>query len=231
MIKLKDILSEDIIENASVVDTLLQALPHIKQLGNKRMLIRESGGIRSGAAKITSGPWNKGKIGAVINPASSVYDADLGKLFNNLVAKFSINHIVYAAYESNRHGLFGSEYFLIPTGDYKTVWSPEIRDIYSDASTMQKQGTLNAFPMHSYKNEWPSGKVDEVLVDCNEYYLITTRIPIIQDYMKYTAYKQGNPVVQPTTYEQLAAIIEHVLHKYKPKYDASGIDTPGDPNM
>ena len=191
MIKLKDILSEDIIENASVVDTLLQALPHIKKLGNKPMLIRESGGIRSGAAKITSGPWNKGKIGAVINPASSVYDADLGKLFNNLVAKFSINHIVYAAYESNRHGLFGSEYFLIPTSDYKTVWSPEIRDIY----------------------------------------LITTRIPIIQDYMKYTAYKQGTPVVQPTTYEQLAAIIEHVLHKYRPKYDWSGIDTPGDTNM
>ena len=85
--------------------------------------------------------------------------------------------------------------------------------------------------MHSYKNEWPSEKVDEVLVDCNEYYLITTRITIIQDYMKYTAYKQGNPVVQPTTYEQLAAIIEHVLHKYKPKYDWTGIDTPGDPNM
>ena len=231
MIKLKDILFEDIIEHSSVVDTLSQALPHIKKLGNKPMLVREANGIRSGAANITSGPWDKGKIGSAINPSSSVYDADLGKLFKDLVDKFSMKHIIYASYESNRHGLFGSEYFLIPCGDYKTVWSPEIRDIYADASTMKNEGNLNSFPFHSYKNEWPYGNVDEVLVDCNEYYLITTRIPIIQDYMQYTAYKQKTPVVRPTTYEQLAVIIEQVLRKYTPKYDASGIDTPGDPTM
>lgn len=223
MIKLKDILKdillEDIIEGKSVLDTLTEALPYIKKLENKSMLARESGGIRMGAAKVTSGPWTKGRIGSAINPESSVYEKDLGKLFKKLVDKFSIEHIVYASYDSNRHGLFGSEYFLIPVGDYKTIWSPEVNDIYSNASEMKKQGTLNTFPMDSYKNEWPSGKVDEVLVDCNEYYLITTRIPIIQDYMKYTAYKQGNPVVQPTTYEQLAAIIEHVLQYYKRKND------------
>lgn len=223
MIKLKDILKdillEDIIEGKSVLDTLTEALPYIKKLENKSMLVRESGGIRMGAAKVTSGPWTKGRIGSAINPESSVYEKDLGKLFKKLVDKFSIEHIVYASYDSNRHGLFGSEYFLIPVGDYKTIWSPEVNDIYSNASEMKKQGTLNTFPMDSYKNEWPSGKVDEVLVDCNEYYLITTRIPIIQDYMKYTAYKQGNPVVQPTTYEQLAAIIEHVLQYYKRKND------------
>ena len=223
MIKLKDILKdillEDIIEGKSVLDTLTEALPYIKKLENKSMLVRESGGIRMGAAKVTSGPWTKGRIGSAINPESSVYEKDLGKLFKKLVDKFSIEHIVYASYDSNRYGIFGSEYFLIPVGDYKTIWSPEVNDIYSNASEMKKQGTLNTFPMDSYKNEWPSGKVDEVLVDCNEYYLITTRIPIIQDYMKYTAYKQGNPVVQPTTYEQLAAIIEHVLQYYKRKND------------
>jgi hypothetical protein len=102
---------------------------------------------------------------------------------------------------------------------------------------MQKQGTLNAFPMHSYKNEWPSGKVDEVLVDCSEYYLISTKIPIIKDFMNYSAYKQGTSVTQPTTYDQLAILVEQVLQKYmtksttKTKFDWTGIDTPGDPTM
>ena len=215
MIKLKDILFEDIIENSSVLVTLTEALLHIKELGNKPMLTRESGGIRTGAAKVTSGPWDKGKIGSAINPSSSVYNKDLGKLFKELVDKFSIEHIVYASYNSNRHGLFGAEYFLIPVGDYKTIWSPEINDIYSNASQMKKQGTLNTFPIDSYKTTWPVGKVAEVLVDCKEYYLITTKIPIIKSSMSHAAQKQKTQVIQPTTYNQLADIIERVLQYYK----------------
>lgn len=214
MIKLKDILFEDIIEGSSVLVTLTEALPYIKKLGNKPMLVRESGGIRTGAARITSGPWDKGRIGSAINPSSSVYDKDLGKLFKELVDKFSIEHIVYASYDSNRHGLFGNKYFLIPVGDYKTIWSPEVNDIYSNASRMKKQGTLNTFPMDSYKTTWPVGKVDEVLVDCKEYYLITTSIPIVKSSMYFTAQKQKTQVVQPTTYNELADIIERVLQYY-----------------
>ena len=214
MIKLKDILFEDIIEGSSVLVTLTEALPYIKKLGNKPMLVRESGGIRTGAARITSGPWDKGRIGSAINPSSSVYDKDLGKLFKELVDKFSIEHIVYASYDSNRHGLFGNKYFLIPVGDYKTIWSPEVNDIYSNASRMKKQGTLNTFPMDSYKTTWPVGKVDEVLVDCKEYYLITTSIPIVKSSMYFTAQKQKTKVVQPTTYNELADIIERVLQYY-----------------
>lgn len=214
VIKLMDLLSEDIIENDSVLDTLSQALPHIKKLGNKPMLVRESGGIRSGAARITSGPWDKGKIGSAINPSSSVYDKDLGKLFKELVDKFSIEHIVYTSYNSNRHGLFGDTYYLIPVGDYKTIWSPEINDIYSNASRMKKQGALNTFPMDSYKTTWPVGKVDEVLVDCKEYYLISTKIPIVQSSMNYAAMKQKKKIVQPTTYKELADIIERVIQYY-----------------
>lgn len=214
MIKLKDILFEDIFENSSVLDTLTEALPHIKELGNKPMLVRESGGIRSGAARITSGPWDKGKIGSAINPSSSVYDADLGKLFKDLVDKFSIEHIVYASYNNNRHGLFGDAYYLIPIGDYKTIWSPKIKDIYSNASEMKKQGTLNTFPMDSYKNEWPIGKVAEVLVDCKEYYLISTKIPIVKSSMYFTAQKQKTQIVQPTTYKELADIIDRVIQYY-----------------
>ena len=221
MIKLKDILKdillEDIIESSSVLDTLTEALPYIKKLENKSMLVRESGGIRMGAAKVTSGPWNKGRIGSAINPESSVYDKDLGKLFKKLVDKFKIEHIVYASYDSNRHGLFGNKYFLIPVGDYKTIWSPEVNDIYSNVSRMKKQGTLNTFPMDSYKNEWPVGKVAEVLVDCKEYYLITTKIPIVQSSMYFTAQKQKTQVVQPTTYNELADIVERVLQYYKRK--------------
>ena len=214
MIKLKDILFEDIIEGSNVLVTLTEALPHIKELGNKPMLVRESGGIRSGAAKITSGPWDKGKIGSAINPSSSVYDANLGKLFKDLVDKFSIEHIIYASYNSTSSGLFGAAYYLIPVGDYKTIWSPEIKDIYTKASEMKKQGTLNTFPLDSYKNEWPVGKVAEVLVDCKEYYLISTKIPIVQSSMWYTAQKQKTQVVQPTTYNQLADIVERVLQYY-----------------
>lgn len=214
MIKLKDILFEDIIEGSNVLVTLTEALPHIKELGNKPMLVRESGGIRSGAARITSGPWDKGKIGSAINPSSSVYDADLGKLFKDLVDKFSIEHIVYASYNSNRHGLFGDAYYLIPIGDYKTIWSPKIKDIYSNASEMKKQGTLNTFPMDSYKNEWPVGKTAEVLVDCKEYYLISTKIPIVKSSMYFTAQKQKTQVVQPTTYKELADIIDRVIQYY-----------------
>ena len=221
MIKLKDILKdillEDIIESSSVLDTLTEALPYIKKLENKSMLVRESGGIRMGAAKVTSGPWTKGRIGSAINPSSSVYDKDLGKLFKELVDKFKIKHIVYASYDSNRHGLFGNKYFLIPVGDYKTIWSSEVNDIYSNVSRMKKQGTLNTFPMDSYKNEWPVGKVAEVLVDCKEYYLITTKIPIVQSSMYFTAQKQKTQVVQPTTYNELADIVERVLQYYKRK--------------
>jgi hypothetical protein len=205
---------EDIIEADSVLDTLTEALPHIKKLGNKPMLVRESGGIIKGAAKVTSGPWDKGRIGSAINPKSPVYKADLGKLFKDLVDKFSIEHIVYASYNSNRHGLFGSVYYLIPAGNYKTIWSPKITDIYSNASNMIDQGTLNTFPLDSYKNEWPVGKVAEVLVDCKEYYLITTKIPIVQSSMWYAAQKQKTQVVQPTTYNELADIIERVIQYY-----------------
>jgi len=242
MIKLKDILKdillEDIIESKSVLDTLTEALPHIKKLGSKPMLTRESGGIRSGAAKITSGPWDKGKIGSAINPSSSVYNKDLGKLFKELVDKFSMKHIIYASFQYKR-GLFGTEYFLIPVEDYKTIWSPEIHDIYSDAYTMIKNGTIDSFPLDSYKTTWPVDKVAEVLVDCKEYYLITTKIPIVQSSMWYTAQKQKTQVVQPTvvqptvvqptvvqptvvqptTYNELADIIERVLQYYKRKND------------
>ena len=214
MIKLKDILFEDIFEGETVLVTLTEALPHIKKLENKPMLVRESGGFRSGAARITSGPWDKGKIGSAINPSSPVYNADLGKLFKDLVDKFSIEHIVYASYNSNRHRLFGDAYYLIPVGDYKTIWSPEIKDIYTKASEMKKQGTLNTFPMDSYKNEWPIDKVAEVLVDCKEYYLISTKIPIVQSSMWYTAQKQKTQVVEPTTYKELADIIDRVIQYY-----------------
>jgi hypothetical protein len=213
VIKLMDLLSEDIIENDSVLDTLSQALPHIKKLGNKPMLTRESGGIRSGAAKITSGPWDKGKIGSAINPTSPVYVPELGKLFKDLVGKFSMEHIIYASFQYKR-GLFGSEYILIPVGDYKTIWSSEVHDIYSDASTMIKNGTIDSFPLDSYKTTWPVGKLSEVLVDCKEYYLVSTRIPIVQSSMNYTAMKQKTKIIQPTTYKELADIIERVIQYY-----------------
>ena len=218
MIKLKDILinlREDIIESDNVISTLESALIPIRKLGNKTLLCRESGGIRSGAAKVVSGPWDKGKIGMVINPKSPTYNQQIGELFQKLVAKFGINHIVYASHDDSRHGLFGRSYYMIPVGEYKTVWSPKVNDIYADASNLQKADNLKTFPLDSYQTTWPTGKVSEVLVDCTEYYLVSLKIPIVKDYMEYSAYKSKAKVVNPTTYSELADLIDGTLKYFK----------------
>jgi len=54
-----------------------------------------------------------------------------------------------------------------------------------------------------------------VLVDCDEYYLVSLRIPIIKDYMEYNAYKSKTKVVNPTTYSELADLIEGTLKHFK----------------
>jgi len=219
MIKLTDLLREDIIEKSSVIPTIAEALPTIQQLGNKTMLTREFQGIRMGAAKITSGPIDKGRIGTAINPSSPVYLEDIANIFKTIINQFSLKHIIYCSHGDVRFNLAGPQYYMIPIGKYKTVWSEQVKDIYANAMTLKKAGKLDEFPVDSYKNEWPVGNVNEVLVDCTEYYLISINIPIVQDYMrkkKLGTYDRTKFIPSKIeTYSQLHDILKDVIAQYK----------------
>jgi len=219
MILLTDLLREDIIEKSSVIPTITEALPVIQQLGNKTMLTREFQGIRSGAAKITSGPIDKGRIGTAINPNSPVYLEDIANIFKTIINQFSLKHIIYCSHGNVRFNLAGPQYYMIPIGKYKTVWSEQVKDIYADAMSLKKAGKLDEFPVDSYKNKWPVGNVNEVLVDCVEYYLISINIPIVQDYMKKKKLGTYNRTKfipnKIETYSQLHDILKDVVMQYK----------------
>jgi len=219
MILLTDLLREDIIEKSSVIPTITEALPVIQQLGNKTMLTREFQGIRSGAAKITSGPIDKGRIGTAINPNSPVYLEDIANIFKTIINQFSLKHIIYCSHGNVRFNLAGPQYYMIPIGKYKTVWSEKVKDIYADAMSLKKAGKLDEFPVDSYKNKWPVGNVNEVLVDCVEYYLISINIPIVQDYMKKKKLGTYNRTKfipnKIETYSQLHDILKDVVMQYK----------------
>lgn len=219
MILLTDLLREDIIEKSSVIPTITEALPVIQQLGNKTMLTREFQGIRSGAAKITSGPIDKGRIGTAINPNSPVYLEDIANVFKTIINQFSLKHIIYCSHGNVRFNLAGPQYYMIPIGKYKTVWSEQVKDIYADAMSLKKAGKLDEFPVDSYKNKWPVGNVNEVLVDCVEYYLISINIPIVQDYMKKKKLGTYNRTKfipnKIETYSQLHDILKDVVMQYK----------------
>jgi hypothetical protein len=212
MIKLIDLLREDIVEKSSAVPTIIEALPTIQQLGSKTMLTREFKGIRMGAAKITSGPIDKGRIGSAINPESSVYKEDIAAIFKTIINRFNLKHIIYCSHGNVRFYLAGPQYYMIPVGEYKTVWSEKVNDIYANAMSFKREDKLNEFPIDTYKNEWPIGNVNEILVDCTEYYLISTGIPIVQDYMK------KRQLQQPRTYNELHTILEGSIEPYRSRY-------------
>jgi len=219
MIKLTDLLREDIIEKSSVIPTIEEALPIIQKLGNKTVLTREFKGIRMGAAKVTSGPIDKGRIGTAINPSSPGYLEDVASIFKTIINQFSLKHIIYCSHGDVRFNLAGPQYCMIPIGEYKTVWSEEVGDIYADAMTLKKAGNLDKFPVNSYKNEWPIGNINEVLVDCTEYYLISTNIPIVQDYMRKNKLGASDRAKftpnRIETYSQLYDILKNTIAQYK----------------
>jgi hypothetical protein len=219
MIRMTDLLKEDIIEKSSVIPTITEALPAIQQLGNKTMLTREFQGIRMGVAKITSGPIDKGRIGTAINPSSPIYLEDIANVFRTIINQFSLKHIIYCSHGDVRFNLAGPQYYMIPTGKYKTVWSEQVKDIYADAMSLKKAGKLDEFPVDSYMNKWPVGNVNEVLVDCVEYYLISINTPIVQDYMrkkKLGTYNKTKFIPNKIeTYSQLHDILKDVVAQYK----------------
>jgi hypothetical protein len=196
MIRLIDLLREDIIEKTSSVPIIQEALPIIEKLGSKTLLTRTFKGIRTGAAKVTTTP-----------PKRQSTDPRIVNVFDTVMKRFDFKTLIYCSHGARRF-FIGDQYIMIPGEGFKLIWSPEIFDLLADASTMNKQGKINEFPYDSYTTKWPTGDVSEVLVDCNEYYLISTRIPIVQDYMR------KNKLPEPKTYSELFDILTQAIAPY-----------------
>ena len=212
MIKLKNLISEKIIQGTTVLPTLKDSLPAIKRLGSKSLLTRTFQGIRMGAAEIQSGPITMGRIGGAIHKDSPVYNSGIAEVFDKLIDKFNLQHIVYCTHGGSTFSIGGDNYVMVPVGNYKTVWSTKISDIYADAKRMEDKGTLDKFPVDTYKNKWPAGNLNEVLVDCNSYYLISLRIPMVQNYMK------KNNIQSVSNYKELHDVICEAIKPYEKFY-------------
>ena len=207
MIRLMDLLKEDIVEASSAIDNIKASLPLIKLLGDKTVLIRTFSGIRSGAAKVTTTP-----------PKRQSADPAIVNVFDTLMEKLDFTTLVYCSH-GNRKFIRGDQYIMVPGQNYKLAWSPKVHDLLVVASDYKKSDKINEFPYNSYTTTWPKGDVSEVLVDCEEYYLITTRVPIVQAYMQKQKMGVWNgrqfipDVVR--TYDQLHDVLTGTLQSFK----------------
>ena len=208
MILLKDLLGEDIIEQGGVLLQMKEALPHIKKLGNKPLLNRTFSGVKMGVARVISKDWKTsteiGRLGQVFRNKKN---NDIENKFYEVMNHLNMKYLVYTSM-GDRKFVIGQHFYCVPVGNFKTWWSPQIRDIYINLSDYYDNGELDKFPVSSYKNSFPSGNIGEILVDTKEYYLITTRTAIINLTMKY------NNIKEPKTYKELYDLIELTLKKY-----------------
>ena len=206
MIRLIDLLKEDIIE-AGVTSTIEESLPLITQLGDKTVLTRTFSGVRSGIAKVTTTPPKKQSI-----------DPDIIQVFDNVMDHLDFDRLIYCSH-GNRRFIQGDQYIMVPGDGYKIAWSSEINDLLVDAKEYQKEGKLDQFPYDSYKTDWPIGDVSEILVDCDVYYMISPRLPIIEDYMrkqKLGTYDRARFIPNKIeTYSQLRDILSNAIMQYK----------------
>ena len=234
MISLKHIL-----EGVEYGDTLIEIYLAVlyecnePQLSGKTVLTREFAGLNKAAAKVTTEtdkPYGtKNALGLMAKP-------EIKNLFDIIKDKYGLATFIYCSHGKSKFGLSGRSYIVVPKNPFKTIWSPQVSDIYADASRMIKdQGNLDAFPIDSYTDSWPSGNVSEVILDCEYYFLINENYDLIAESKHHT----GISNIQ--TYDQLATVLNDVLTRpddrgktYKDKYttyDWSGIDTPADPDM
>lgn len=198
MIRLLDLLKEAIlVDSIPTIPVLQESLAAMEAIQEKTLLTRRSRGIKSGAAKISADPPKKFSI-----------DPTITDVYTQVMELYGLSHLIYCSHGKATFHLGGDQYYMIPKGDYKVIWSPEVPDLLVTAKYYYDSGMIDEFPYNSYKQTWPVGDVSEVLVDCNEYYLITTRIPIIMDWMK------KNGVGSPTTYKDLHTIVEGTLKRY-----------------
>ena len=198
MIRLTNLLKEAIlIDKLPAIPVMQESLSVISELATKTLLTREFRGIQSGAAKIAADPPKKFSIDPVIN-----------EVYKHLMQAHGLSHLIYCSHGNARFHLAGSQYYMVPISPYKIIWSPEVADLLVTANFYASAGKLDDFPYDTYQKSWPQGDVSEVIVDCDEYYLITTRMPIVRDWMR------KNKVDEPSTYADLYAIIEGTIQPY-----------------
>jgi hypothetical protein len=103
-----------------------------------------------------------------------------------VLKKLGIEHAVFATMDPHpgTSGKFGANYFMVPIGAYKIYSSPQVKDLGSDTSYMDKDRKMFAPPSDeevakfdavadTYKEGWPdAGFPNEVILDCEQYYMI-----------------------------------------------------------
>jgi hypothetical protein len=138
------------------------------RISNKTVLERE---FKANwyALKVTSGPWTKGLMGITFRSEPRVMDK-----IKELVDRFRFDHIIYTSHMSRSviPDFYGERFIMVPIGKAETIWSANVRDIYSEIRTRIKDNSVDEFPINSYQKGWPTQPLTEVLVDCKSYYLI-----------------------------------------------------------
>ena len=232
MISLKHII-EGVEYGDSMIEIYLAARYECNELSGKTILTREFAGLNKAAAKVTTEadkPYGtKSALGLMAKP-------EIKNLFDIIKDKYGLTNFIYCSHGKSKFGLSGRSYIVVPKNPFKIIWSSQVPDVYANASRMIKdQGNLDAFPIDSYTDSWPSGNVSEVLLDCEYYFLINQDAELMAESKHHT----GISSIQ--TYDQLATVLDDVFNRpdmrgqnYKEKYtsyDWSGIDTPADPDM
>jgi hypothetical protein len=169
MIKLKPLLEKIQQFNPSNINAEFNKVADICEgLGNHEFLKREFG-VEAGFGLylVYTEEWTKGKIGLNLS-----FEPEIKAYFTQLTDKFGMDHIVYTSYKSSRGGFFGREYIMIPISPFKTIWSPKVNDIYSNISQAIKKNEPVQPMIDSYVDDWPTQPTGEVLVDCDQYYLL-----------------------------------------------------------
>ena len=179
--KLKSLLPEVVVDLAMTstgADSIINdALPMIKRLGNKRVLFRgfkhslklgpKRRQVAFHIANIQPDDWRGGRLAysaAFKNKTDTVMDN-----MSKLVDAFDMDNIVYCK-TSYGSTLFGTEYIVVPYGIVKTIWNPEVNDVFV---YMSQNGEL---PIAGYRDIWPTDKQHEILVSCDGYFLLNTSI-------------------------------------------------------
>lgn len=225
MIKLKDLYTEAITQHDSIIETWLGCIPACDALGNKTFLTRGFQGLRKFGALVTPEDPLMGRMSLAFGEKS--YFPEIAAIFASVRDTYGLDNVVYCSHGKSKFALGGRQYICIPKTPYKTIWSPDVHDIYADSSELLKQGRISEFPLSSYRDTWPVGDVDEVLLDCDSYYLISLKHQMID----YAIYKGG---VNPTTYSELSTLLKQIVEPHRHKYtniDSTGINTPGDPDQ
>jgi hypothetical protein len=102
---------------------------------------------------------------------------ELNKLFHKKFGWKVRSEGLFCTGNINEAGGYGYEFLVFPIGEFKYVWSPEIRDLYSFIEEMKGEGLEYDLQkiVNSYKNKSMADGIKkkmEFSIKCDEYYMI-----------------------------------------------------------